>query len=141
MAELVLVRRHERALRFYCPNPTQKYMFNTMNVSHMIRIVTFLLALLVFPLQSFSLSGIDALIAVCQKKVDNANNALEGASKGQQTPQKRETTRALRMRLNGLRKALSEVKTAAPGAEKRVTEIDHQLTSLLREIRVVKAQR
>jgi len=45
------------------------------------------------------------------------------------------------MRLNGLRKALSEVKTAAPGAEKRVTEIDHQLTSLLREIRVVKAQR
>ncbi len=84
-------------------------------------------------------SDINVLIAGCQANANNANDeALKVSKQETQTAQQKQELAGLRKRLNALRKSLAEVKRDDPTAEKRVRDIDAQLTTIRNSIRALK---
>jgi len=80
---------------------------------------------------------IDQFVRLEQLKIDDANEVLTAI----ETKHNTETIGTLRSRVNSLSKSLSEVRTTDTDADKHVTDIDRELTSVLDEIQAIKGRK
>lgn len=86
------------------------------------------------------MDGISYLVAVTQMKANNANEeAMQAADKHRDNAEKKKKLRAAQARLEALKKSLGGIKGDDAQAEKRVLEIDRQVTSIRKEIRSLAA--